>query len=109
MQRIVTTQKLPKIEVMPRRNGTNDVFLARYIGEAVSEMEGFEQTEYEYDFNELHLPASITQAEIEEAFDYYLELEPKVENTEDKVKRLEEENKFLTECIIELSEVIYNG
>ena len=77
-----------------------------------NEYTGTVYTEYEYDINSFILPESQTLVDETEFLDNperYLEYEvPEDPTLESQIKALREENDLLTQCILELSQVIYS-
>lgn len=86
-----------------------------YIYISLHEAEGIEHTEYrdyryyEYDYHEFcEKTENMNIDDIKKHPEKYLNYEPKREPTEtERIKSLEEQNQMFTECLLEMSTLLY--
>ncbi len=86
-----------------------------YVYISLHEAEGIERTEYsdyhyyDYDYHEFcEKTENLNIDDIKKYPEKYLNYEPKREPTEtERIKSLEEQNQMLTECLLEMSTLLY--
>lgn len=100
----------PQPEVIVKNHGDKS-----YIYISLHEVEDIERTEYgdcrfyEYDYHEFCEKAeNLNIDDIKKHPEKYLNYEPKREPTEtERIKSLEEQNQMLTDCVLEMSMLLY--
>lgn len=107
------TEEQPLVLYQLVNSARADVIVNVFAGEEemLIDPEGKTQTMFAYETNSFSVnPNEVTKEMVENDIKKHLDYEKtEVETLEQKVYRLEEENKLLTECIVELSEVVFNG
>lgn len=106
------TSRLTKsYDYFPLPDGTADVFIYDLdsVGEVTQKCEENEFIQFRYDMNEFNVDSSaITQEMIAADPMKYLDYEPEKEKTAlEMIKEVKEENNMLRECLLEMSELVY--
>lgn len=111
-QRTIYTEKQPDVRYKKLSNVRADVIVNKFVEEETMIVDAeneTKQTMYVYETNILSVdPMKITENDIKNKLSYYLNYEEEKEKTlEEEVKILKEENAFLSQCLMEMSEIVY--
>lgn len=94
-----------------RSDGNADIFIYDLgsVKEIHHQMENKEYVEYEYDMNQFKVDSKlVTLNDVLINPMQYIDFEPEKEKSElEKIKELQEQNDMLTQCILEISELVY--
>lgn len=123
LDKVKSNNALQPVRVVQRSDGGADVWLRKNIKGPLTEMdsvEGLSCTYYEADEAFIRLAYSVSEEEVQAVFDSYWEqaaeydphMPPLTER--ERIKRLEEQqvslqeqSTMLTECLLEMSEIVY--
>lgn len=97
--KINTSVTMPEYIYMPLPSGEVDVFIYKFISEDEDGM-------YEYETNEFRTTV-ITEDMVAKDPLKYLDYKEIVPTIDEKINVLEAQNEMLTECLIELANIIY--
>lgn len=111
-QKTIYTEKQPDVRYKKINEVRADVIVNKFVGEETMIVDAeneTKQTMYVYETNILSVdPMKITENDIKNKLSYYLNYEEEKEKTlEEEVKILKEENAFLSQCLMEMSEIVY--
>lgn len=111
-QRTIYTENQPDVRYKKINEVRADVIVNKFVGEETMIVDAeneTKQTMYVYETNILSVdPMKITENDIKNKLSYYLNYEEEKEKTlEEEVKILKEENAFLSQCLMEMSEIVY--
>ena len=111
-QRTIYTEKQPDVRYKKLSEVRADVIVNKFVEEETMIVDAesvTKQTMYVYETNIFFVdPAKITESDIKNKLSYYLNYEEEKEKTlEEEVKILKEENAFLSQCLMEMSEIVY--
>lgn len=111
-QRTIYTEKQPDVRYKKLSNVRADVIVNKFVEEETMIVDAeneTKQTMYVYETNIFSVdPAKITENDIKNKLSYYLNYEEEKEKIlEEEVKILKEENAFLSQCLMEMSEIVY--
>lgn len=86
-----------------------DVIVNSFISEENTEIDGVSQAlQLSYWVNIFSVdPEEITESDIKSRVQYYLDYDPSEPSVDEKLRKLEEENMFLAQCLMEMSEIVY--
>ena len=111
-QRAVYTERQPSVRYKKLNESRADVIVNKFLEEETMIIDPEKDTKqimYAYSTNIFSVdPTKVTEEDIKSRVDFYLNYEEEKEKTmEEKVKKLEEENMFLSQCLMEMSEIVY--
>lgn len=111
-QRTIYTEKQPDVRYKKINEVRADVIVNKFVEEETMIVDAeneTKQTMYVYETNILSVdPSMVTENDIKNKLSYYLNYEEEKEKTlEEEVKILKEENAFLSQCLMEMSEIVY--
>lgn len=111
-QKTIYTEKQPDVRYKKINEVRADVIVNKFVGEETMIVDAeneTKQTMYVYETNILSVdPSMVTENDIKNKLFYYLNYEEEKEKTlEEEVKILKEENAFLSQCLMEMSEIVY--
>lgn len=111
-QRVIYTEKQPDVRYQKVSENKADVIVNQFVEEeqmVVDPEKELMQTMYVYMSNTFSVnPANITETDIKNKLPYYMNYEEEKEKTlEEEVMILKEENAFLSQCLMEMSEIVY--
>lgn len=111
-QKALYTEKQPNVRYKKLNDTQADVIVNEFIKEEqiiVSPEENVTQTMYEYWSNIFSVnPSVVTEIDIKNKLPYYMNYEEEKEKTlKEEIKNLKEENAFLSQCLMEMSEIVY--
>lgn len=111
-QRTIYTEKQPDVRYQKLSETKADVIVNQFVEEeqmVVDPEKELMQTMYVYMSNTFSVnPSNITETDIKNKLSYYMNYEEEKEKTlEEEVKILKEENAFLSQCLMEMSEIVY--
>lgn len=110
-QRTIYTEKQPDVRYQKLSETKADVIVNQFVEEeqmVVDPEKELMQTMYVYMSNTFSVnPSNITETDIKNKLSYYMNYEEEKEKTlEEEVKILKEENAFLSQCLMEMSEIV---
>lgn len=111
-QRTIYTEIQPDVRYKKLSKTRADVIVNEFIDEEIMIIdpeEKIKQTMYVYMTNVFSVnPLTVTEDDVKSRLSYYMNYEEeKTKTLEEKVKILEEENAFLSQCLMEMSEIVY--
>lgn len=110
-----SSEPLSPVRTIARAGGGTDIWLRKNIRGPLTEQSGedFSSPFYEAEEAFLRAEGTVSAEDVEAAFDNYwdkaAEYDPHVPMPTDKerIAQLEEQNTMLTECLLEMSEIVY--
>lgn len=111
-QRVVYTEKQPDVRYQKLSETKADVIVNQFVEEeqmVVDPEKKMMQTMYVYMSNTFSVnPSAVTETDVKNKLTYYMNYEEEKEKTlEEEVMILKEENAFLSQCLLEMSEIVY--
>ena len=109
------SEPLLPVKAVRRTDGGTDIWLRKNMKGPLTEQseEGFSDVYYEAEEAFLRVEETVSAEDVEAAFDSYwgkaADYDPHVPMPTDKerIAQLEEQNTMLTECLLEMSEIVY--
>lgn len=92
------SSQMPKYIYMPLPDGTADVFIYKFVSE--------DEEGYTYETNEFRTSV-LAEKDIAVNPYFYLDYEEHEKDLDEKIAELEAQNEMLTECLMELADIIY--
>lgn len=111
-QRVIYTEKQPDVRYAQLSKTKANVIVNQFVEEEqmiVDPEKELIQTMYVYMSNTFSVnPSNVTETDVKNKLSYYMNYEEEKEKTlEEEVMILKEENAFLSQCLMEMSEIVY--
>ena len=111
-QRVIYTEKQPDVRYAELSETKANVIVNQFVEEEqmiVDPEKELTQTMYVYMSNTFSVnPSNVTETDVKNKLSYYMNYEEEKEKTlEEEVMILKEENAFLFQCLMEMSEIVY--
>lgn len=111
-QRVIYTERQPDVRYTKLSKTKANVIVNQFVEEEqmiVDPEKKLTQTMYVYMSNTFSVnPSNVTETDVKNKLSYYMNYEEEKEKTlEEEVMILKEENAFLSQCLMEMSEIVY--
>lgn len=111
-QRVIYTERQPEVRYEKLSGTKANVIVNQFVEEEqmiVDPEKELTQTMYVYMSNTFSVnPSNVTETDVKNKLSYYMNYEEEKEKTlEEEVMILKEENAFLSQCLMEMSEIVY--
>lgn len=111
-QRVIYTERQPDVRYAKLSKTKANVIVNQFVEEEqmiVDPEKKLTQTMYVYMSNTFSVnPSNVTETDVKNKLSYYMNYEEEKEKTlEEEVMILKEENAFLSQCLMEMSEIVY--